>query len=185
MPPASAFWHPVSQSGSGASGTRPDHPYSGFGIGIFIHSGSGLTRCRTARHSGISKRGTSCKFTIPAFKKRVHPLSPYRWRWKWTPTYTLHGTPILLVLVVVKGYPTQCKSKLQVEESDTPCTSMSEYRLKASPASAFLPVISCLSPASAFRHQSSVRYRWSQISPALPSYGDDQRSYVLSGAVRI
>jgi hypothetical protein len=30
---------------------------------------------------------------------------------------------------------------------------------KDSPASAFLPVVSCLSPASAFRHQGSVRYR--------------------------
>ncbi len=42
---------------------------------------------------------------------------------------------------------------------------------KVSPASAFLPVVSCFSLASAFRHQGSVRYRWSRISPALPSYG--------------
>jgi hypothetical protein len=42
-----------------------------------------------------------------------------------------------------------------------------------SPASAFLPVVSCFSPASAFRHQGSVRYRWSQTSPALPSYDDN------------
>ncbi len=29
----------------------------------------------------------------------------------------------------------------------------------------------CLSPASAFRLQGSVRYSWSRISPALPSHG--------------
>jgi hypothetical protein len=40
---------------------------------------------------------------------------------------------------------------------------------KVSQASAFLPVGSCLSPASSFRHQGSVRYSW--FSPALPSYG--------------
>jgi hypothetical protein len=47
---------------------------------------------------------------------------------------------------------------------------MPECRRKVSLASAFLPVVGCLSPASAFRHQGSVRYRWSRISPALPSY---------------
>jgi hypothetical protein len=47
---------------------------------------------------------------------------------------------------------------------------MPECRRKVSPALAFLPVVSCLSPASAFRNQGSVRYRWSRIGPALPSY---------------
>jgi hypothetical protein len=37
---------------------------------------------------------------------------------------------------------------------------MSECWRKVSPASAFLPVVSCLSPASVFRHQDSVWYRW-------------------------
>jgi hypothetical protein len=37
-------------------------------------------------------------------------------------------------------------------------------------ASAFLPVVSCFSPASAFWHQGSVRYRWSRTSPVLSSY---------------
>ncbi len=37
-----------------------------------------------------------------------------------------------------------------------------------SPALAFLSVVSCLSPTSAFRHQGSVWYRRSRISPALP-----------------
>jgi hypothetical protein len=48
---------------------------------------------------------------------------------------------------------------------------MSEYRRKVSPTSAFLPVDSCLSPASVFRHKGSVRYRWSRIIPALPRPG--------------
>jgi hypothetical protein len=47
---------------------------------------------------------------------------------------------------------------------------MPECQQKVSPASAFLPVVSCLSPASAFRHQCSIRYRWSRISPGLPNY---------------
>ncbi len=42
-------------------------------------------------------------------------------------------------------------------------------RRKVSPASAFLTIVSCLSPASAFLHQGSIRYRWSRIIPALPS----------------
>ncbi len=42
---------------------------------------------------------------------------------------------------------------------------------KVSLASAFLPVVSCLSPASAFRHHGSVRYCRSWISPAQPNYG--------------
>jgi hypothetical protein len=33
---------------------------------------------------------------------------------------------------------------------------------------------SCLSPASAFRHPGSVRYHWSRISPALPSYANSE-----------
>jgi hypothetical protein len=45
-----------------------------------------------------------------------------------------------------------------------------ECRKKVSLASAFLPVVSFLSPASAFQNQGSVQYRWSQISPALLSY---------------
>jgi hypothetical protein len=35
------------------------------------------------------------------------------------------------------------------------------------PALAFIPLVSCLSPASIFLHQGSVRYRWSRTIPAL------------------
>ncbi len=44
---------------------------------------------------------------------------------------------------------------------------MPECQRKVSLASTFLQVVSCLSPASAFRHQGSARYRWSLISPAM------------------
>jgi hypothetical protein len=50
---------------------------------------------------------------------------------------------------------------------------MPECRRKVILTSAFLPVVSSLNPASAFRHHGSVRYRWSRISPALPSYSID------------
>jgi hypothetical protein len=46
---------------------------------------------------------------------------------------------------------------------------MSECGRKVSPASAFLLVVSCFSAASVYLHQDSDRYRWSRISPALPS----------------
>ncbi len=43
------------------------------------------------------------------------------------------------------------------------------HTASVSPASAFLPVVSCLSLASVFRNHGSVRYRWSRIIPALSS----------------
>jgi hypothetical protein len=58
---ASTFWHPVSQSGTGGwSNPVPNwFPYSGTGLGLasafFVHSGTGLTGCRTVWHSGILK----------------------------------------------------------------------------------------------------------------------------------
>jgi hypothetical protein len=57
---------------------------------------------------------------------------------------------------------------------------MKECRRKVSPASAFLLVVRCLSPASAFRHQGSVRYRWSRIRPALPSHGYNMFAIILT-----
>ncbi len=56
---------------------------------------------------------------------------------------------------------------------------MPECRKKVSLASAFLPVVSYFNPASAFRHQGSVQYCWSRISPALPSYGYDGQNVTM------
>jgi hypothetical protein len=46
---------------------------------------------------------------------------------------------------------------------------MTEYQREGNPTSVFLPAVNFFSPVSALRHLGSVRYRWSQISPALPS----------------
>jgi hypothetical protein len=52
MPPASALRHPVSQSGTGPvqDWVPLFRNQTGSGIGIFVHSGTGLTGCRTVRH---------------------------------------------------------------------------------------------------------------------------------------
>jgi hypothetical protein len=113
----------------------------------FFHSGIGLTGCRTVRHL----KSCCC------------------WWWK--------GCPV--------------QTQTAEVESDTSCTSidscwwcnscymilknhikMPECRRKVRSASAFLPIVSCVSPASAFRPQGSVWYHWSRIIPALPSYVD-------------
>jgi hypothetical protein len=93
-------------------------------------------------------------------------------------------TSIMLVLVALKRMPMQCMSKLQVVKSSKvihlhvhrqllmvffllyieKSFVNAECRGKVSPASAFLPVVLCLSPASVFRQQGSVRYRWSRNS---------------------
>jgi hypothetical protein len=130
--------------------------------------------------------------------KGIHTTHPYCWWWK-----GIHGYNYTSILLVVKR-DTQYTPPLLVVESDTNHTSillavkwdtyytsillaverneksrntrMPEYQKKVSPASAFVPVVSCFSPASAsaFRHQGSVRYSWSWISPALSSYGYQQ-----------
>jgi hypothetical protein len=50
-PDSSAFQYPVSQSGTRAFRYRTGSTYSGTvlvsAFGIFVHSGTGLTRCRT------------------------------------------------------------------------------------------------------------------------------------------
>ncbi len=55
--PASAYCHPASPSGTGAFRYRTGSPYfgtrAGSGIDIFVCSSTGLTDCRTVRHSGI------------------------------------------------------------------------------------------------------------------------------------
>jgi len=74
-----------------------------------------------------------------------------------------------------------CYSCYMTFEKSSVNARMSECRRKASPVSAFLPVVSCLSPASLFWHQDSVQYRWSRIIPALPSYAETGwgHSYML------
>jgi hypothetical protein len=67
MPPASAFRPPVpehSVTGLGPLIPLPDwvrlfRYRTGSGMGISVHSGTGLTGCRTVRQSGIKKRGTA------------------------------------------------------------------------------------------------------------------------------
>jgi hypothetical protein len=44
---------------------------------------------------------------------------------------------------------------------------------------AFLPAVSCSSPASAFRHQGSVRYLWSRTWQALPCYAGHTFSWLI------
>ncbi len=161
MPPASAFRHPVSQPG-------PEH--SGTGLGPL--------------------------FSVPDWFQHRHFCS-FRYltdRMPDSPTfrhlrkgYSTPSTSILLVLVVIRDTHAVHVQTAGSEKfkSDLPSTSVEscwwcnsccmklkkpESRRKVSPASAFLPIVSCLSPASAFRHQGSIRYRWPRIISALPSY---------------
>jgi hypothetical protein len=116
MPPASAFWRPVSQYGTGA-------------------------------------------FRYPMYPRIPMQCMPNDSLWKVQKWYTFHVWLMLMVLILLND----------IEKSYVNA-GMSECRRKVSPASsAFLPLVICLSPASVFQHQGSVRYRWSRISPALPS----------------
>ncbi len=72
------------------------------GIGIFIHSGTGLTGCRTFRHSGILKH---CMKDTPSTS------TVYCWRRRWK-----HP-------VRARERVTPCTSSLLEVERDTPCTS--------------------------------------------------------------
>jgi hypothetical protein len=62
---------------------------------------------------------------------------------------------------------------------------MLKCRKKVSPVSAFLPVVSCFSPASVFLHLGSVRYSWSWTSPALPSYAHNTMSSAVQTLTRV
>jgi hypothetical protein len=160
MPPASTF-RPVSQSGTAAFRYWAGSPYSGtrlVQVSAFLFI--------------LVPDWLDAGQTDPAFKKGVHPTGPYCWLWKWIhparpycfwwkgihpagPLTAADGDLFLLYDI----------EKLYINARIPEC------RIKLSQASAFLPVISCFSLASAFRHQGSVRYRWLQISPALPRYG--------------
>ncbi len=159
MPSVSAFQHPVSQFVPGSFGYWTGSPYSG---------------TRLVRHRNF------CSFWYRTdwMLDTVDSLSFRQWK--------------KLLVVVAIGIPSACLLfKLQVVESKTLCTSIDScwwcyscymilknhinmlecwtFRRKVCPALAFLLVVSCLRPASAFKHQGSVWYRWSQISLALPS----------------
>ncbi len=131
-------------------------------------------------HSG-TRLGTL--ISVPDWFRHQHFCS-YRYRTDWTP-----DSPTFRHLK--KGYTLHVHTAcVGGGERDTPCTSIDSccwcyscscYDIensyvnagmpeKVSPTSAFLPVVSCLSPASAIQHQGSFRYRWSLICPALPSF---------------
>jgi hypothetical protein len=84
MPPALAFRHPVSQSNTGAFRFQTESPYSG----------TGLVPASAFLFISVPDCLDAGQSDIPAFKKG-----------------TL-CTSILLALVVVKGIPMQCTSKL-------------------------------------------------------------------------
>ncbi len=88
-------------------------------------------RCRRHRHSGNQylnpepeHSGTGLEFLIPVPNWFRHFCS-FRYRTDWMPDSPIFrhlkrgtpGTSILLVLVMVKGIPMQCTSKLQVVKS--------------------------------------------------------------------
>ncbi len=159
MPPVSAFQHLVSQSGTGAFRYRTGSSYSG--IGMVPASAFLFIPVPDWLDAGQSD--------IPAFKKRgALCTSTFWWLWKGYAVhvqtagsgkcYTLHvHRQLLMVLFLL----------CDIEKSNVNA-GMPEG--KVSPASAILPVVSFLSPVSAFRHHGSIRYRWSRISPTLPSY---------------
>jgi hypothetical protein len=93
MPSASAFRHPKSQSGTGAFLYR-----TGSGIGMFVHSGTGLTGCQTARH--LENTGE---------KGYIHTLHTLHTLHVYTASdglgYTRHGNSELLVMKSSVGDP--------------------------------------------------------------------------------
>jgi hypothetical protein len=111
---------------------------------------------------------------------KIHSARSYCWRWKGIHGHTPHSAR--LYCWRWKEIHHTVTSILPAVENDTPCTSIegwgccySWYLMlktqkqmpeKVRTASAFLPILNCLSPASG-----SVRYRWSRIRPALPSNG--------------
>jgi hypothetical protein len=103
---------------------------------------------------------TPCTFTLLVVN-RIHPARPYcRW---WKGIHPARSMSFILLEYDVEKIIRKCRN-----------TGILECRKKVSPKSAFLPVLNCLSPTSAFRHR-SVRYRycWSRIRPTLPCYGSN------------
>jgi hypothetical protein len=161
MPPTSAFRHPLSQSGTGLG---PHMPV----LDWFRH-----------RHFCSFRYRTDWMPDSPAFKKGVHIARPYCLCWWWYSKRNAHA-----VHVQTAGSKVMVLFLLYDIEKSYVNAGMSECRRKVSPASAFLPVVSCLRPASVFRHQGSVRYRWSRISPALPSSDFCRSSHIRQSTIK-
>jgi hypothetical protein len=109
MQPASEFWHPISQFGTGAFRYRTGSPYSGagldfrhwnfcslYGTELFFSARTNLGK-KTREIFALPNLLDAGQSDIPAFKKAV---------------------------VGGSERDTQFTSKLQVVESDTPCTSI-------------------------------------------------------------
>jgi hypothetical protein len=114
----SAFRHPVSKSGTGAFQILDWVPLfrcrTGSGIGIFVHSGTRLTGCRTVRH--LKKGYTLHIHTAGGIKghtQHVHTTGGGR-------GYALH----VHTAGGGKAYPAHCTSILLAVEIVTPCTSI-------------------------------------------------------------
>ncbi len=84
------------------------------GIGIFIHYGTGLTGCRTVRHSAFKR--------IVWRWRRIHPAPLYCWRWR-----GIH--PARPNLFHTRYTYTLLRPSLLVEKSNTPSCSHWRYTL--------------------------------------------------------
>ncbi len=139
MPLASAFRQPVSQSETGAFRYQTGIPYTGTELVpasafLFIPVPNWLD----AGQSDITafKKGYTLHVHTASVGDSERDTHAVQW-------YTLHvHRQLLMVLFLL----------YDIEKSYVNA-GMSECWRKVSPASAFLPVVSCLSPASVFRHR--------------------------------
>jgi hypothetical protein len=130
MPPPSALWHPVSQSGTGAFQYRTGSSYPG--TGLVPASAFLFIRVPDWLDTGQSDID----------KKNKHHISTLQTEGsgKW---YTLYVHKRLLLMLLV----------LYDMKKSYVNAGMPECRRKVSPESVFLPAVNFFSPASAFRHQ--------------------------------
>jgi hypothetical protein len=138
MPPASAFWHPVSQSCTGLVRHR--------NFCSFRYRLDWMPKSLAFRHKNFAKlkRNTMHVYS-PTFRhlKKLSVVVVHVQTVGSGKLYTLHVHRQLLMVLWFFSIMTECPQKV-------------------SPASAFLPVVSFLSPVSGF---SPVRCRWSRIGP--------------------
>ncbi len=156
---------------SGILYLSPPQEHSGTGLGGSPYSGTGLVPASAFLFIPVPDWLDVGQSDIPAFKKGVHPARPYCWWW-WK-GYPCSARPNCRLWKVQKRFKMHVYRQLVVVlfllyyiEKSYVNAGMSECRRKVGPASAFLPVVSCISSPSVFRHQGSVRYRWSRIIPA-------------------